>query len=210
LSVAILLTTAVPAQNREKLRPVDEGTKNASFAHFRSQLVRALESRDSAFVRSILDPQILVSLGGEYGRADFEANWKLDDPMSKFWSEMQRVLSLGGTLGPDGRGFTAPYVFSCWPDEHDAFEHVAVILPAAALRSRPSKSAPAVLRFSYDILRLATAPEEPPAGWVFVETLDRTRRGYVPADRVRSPIDYRAFFERREDKWFLTVFVAGD
>jgi hypothetical protein len=35
-------------------------------------------------------------------------------------------------------------------------------------------------------------------------------KGFVLARDVRSPIDYRAYFEKHKGKWQMTVFVAGD
>jgi hypothetical protein len=36
------------------------------------------------------------------------------------------------------------------------------------------------------------------------------RTGFVRHDQVRSVLDYRAVFERREGHWLMTAFVAGD
>ena len=34
--------------------------------------------------------------------------------------------------------------------------------------------------------------------------------GYVTAPEFRSPIDYRARFEKRDGRWRMIVFIAGD
>jgi hypothetical protein len=36
------------------------------------------------------------------------------------------------------------------------------------------------------------------------------KKGFVKAEFVRSPIDYRAIFEKKGRNWKLTAFVAGD
>lgn len=44
----------------------------------------------------------------------------------------------------------------------------------------------------------------------FKVTTDKGVIGYVSGKYVRSPIDYRAFFQQVDGKWQLTAFVAGD
>ncbi len=36
------------------------------------------------------------------------------------------------------------------------------------------------------------------------------KKGYVSVKFVRSPIDYRACFEKKNGKWKMNTFVAGD
>ena len=36
------------------------------------------------------------------------------------------------------------------------------------------------------------------------------REGWLRANELRSPLDYRAVAEKRKGKWMITAFVAGD
>jgi hypothetical protein len=45
--------------------------------------------------------------------------------------------------------------------------------------------------------------------WRRVKTEDG-ESGYVAARDVRSPIDYRAAFEKVDGRWMMTFFVVGD
>ncbi len=45
--------------------------------------------------------------------------------------------------------------------------------------------------------------------WLKVEILGG-KKGFVNAKYVRSPIDYRAIFDKNNGKWKMTAFVAGD
>ena len=45
--------------------------------------------------------------------------------------------------------------------------------------------------------------------WLKVETLGG-KKGFVNAKFVRSPIDYRAIFEKKSRSWKMTAFVSGD
>ena len=47
------------------------------------------------------------------------------------------------------------------------------------------------------------------ADWIEVKDA-KGKRGFVRQLDVRSPIDYRAFFEKKHGKWLMTAFLAGD
>ena len=51
--------------------------------------------------------------------------------------------------------------------------------------------------------------QEPTYSWLKVETLGG-KKGFVGAEFVRSPIDYRAIFVKEKGKWKMSTFVAGD
>jgi hypothetical protein len=42
-----------------------------------------------------------------------------------------------------------------------------------------------------------------------VETLSG-KKGFIKAKYVRSPIDYRAIFEKNNGKWKMGAFISGD
>ncbi|MGD9715048.1 MAG: SH3 domain-containing protein [Thermomicrobiales bacterium] len=156
----------------------------------------------------MLHPNVKVSFGGESGPEDFEAHWKLDDSSSEFWDAMAELLALGGSVTPKCMGFVAPYVFSEWPEEYDAFEHGVIVGSQVRLRSAPSLDGLIIGALSFDIVQWVPDDKEVP-GWVGVETLDG-KRGYVADRYVRSPITYRAIFTKTEGRWYLTALVAGD
>jgi hypothetical protein len=69
-----------------------------------------------------------------------------------------------------------------------------------------------VARLTYEIVQLDPASRSTYAEhsrWIRV-TVPGGRSGYLLREQVRSPIDYRALFERRGGQWRLTVFLAGD
>jgi hypothetical protein len=201
---------ALPAVKGPKLMPVDEGSKDASFAAFRNDLLGAVRSRDVDAVVKALDPKIRTDFGGGGGMADFRRHWKLDQPDSPLWAELEQILTRGGTFQTSGEipRFWAPYVYSAWPDDVDAFQHVAVIEKDVPLRRSAGQSATAVASLSYDIVERVGqfAPNEP---WQEVKTLDG-RTGWVESRLVRSPIGYRAGFAKKNGRWWMEALVAGD
>jgi hypothetical protein len=214
---AIVPVTAL-AQEEQYVLPVDEAKSNPSFLAFRTRLVDAVKRRDAAYVLSIVDPQIRINFGDGGGIAAFKKEWKNLGPSSKFWDEFGPVISNGGRFSkePNERDgtFWAPYVFDQFPPELDATEYAAIFGNNVNLREAPDLNAKIVTRLSYNIVRIE--PETLPKsgvseypGWWQVTTLGGLR-GFVKREYVRSPIDYRAGFEKKRGAWKMVTFVAGD
>lgn len=193
-----------------RLRPVDEGSGDPSFQAFRRRLIAALRRDDRHYVFSIVDPKLTPGFGDpESGLAGLKEEWPLDEPGGGRWIELREtllvLLAMGGSFR-DG-GFWAPYIFSEWPQELDAFGYSAIIGRGVALRSKPD--GPVLRRLTYDIVKVPEQKEGPDGGWFKVVTLDG-REGYVAKRYVRSPMDYRAGFKKQKGRWRLTALVAGD
>ncbi len=184
-----------------RLAFADEASRDASFAAYRDQLLAAVRARDAKTVLALSDPNVRTSFGGGGGRADLEQ--ALQDEV---WGELEQLLALGGTFR-DGM-FWAPYVYSAWPESHDAFETLAVIADDVLLRESADANAPAIANLSRDLVTRASEPGDPGA-WTKVTTADG-KTGFVESKFVRSPVDYRAGFKRTADGWRMTAFVAGD
>lgn len=210
--VAALAVFIAPATARErKLYPVDDGQKDASFNSFRERLLKAARERDRKHLLSIIDPKIKWSFGGDDGVAGFRRHWKLDGDDSELWGELTNVLSLGGTFSTSRgrREFWAPYTFSRFPDDLDAFEYAAVTGKDVRVRAKPNTDAPVVANLSYDLVK-AEFPEKGGAGGWAKVTIPGGKQGYVAKNFLRSPVDYRACFRNVKGKWLMTVFIAGD
>lgn len=191
---------APPPVDGPKLSFVDEAPRDASLAAYRDRLLVAVRARDANTVASMIDPNIRTSFGGGGGRADFE---KL---LPEVWDDLEQILTLGGTFSGEGeQSFWAPYVYSAFPDRHDAFTTLVVIADDVPLREAPDARSRAVATLSRDIVERIS--EDGP--WIQVKTADG-RTGYVDAKFVRSPVGYRAGFNKGPDGWRMTALVAGD
>ena len=200
--LAILAGTLAGA---DKLPPVDESASDPSFLAFKVRLLAALERKDLGALLKAVDPKIRSSFGGNDGIADFRRHWKLDRPaQSEVWAELATVLRLGVTR--DDPEFIAPYVFTKFPPTLDAYSHAAVIRPAAVLRKTPSASGAKVAALQYNMVQFIG---ERSGAWRQVRTAEGLT-GWVHERDIRSPLDYRAFFEKRDGQWKLTAFIAGD
>ena len=122
------------------------------------------------------------------------------------------VLALGGKFEAD-RTFLAPYIYSNFPDKFDAFEHGAIIGENVRVRREAHARATVLRNLSFDIVKVIewTAKRSPgeKSGWIAVELADG-QRGFVSEDYIRSPINYRAIFQKQGDTWVMTAFIAGD
>lgn len=212
----VLLTSQIPTIHAQagKLLPVDEAARDPGFFAFRARLQEAVARHDVTAVLDAVDPNIKVDFGGAGGTADFRNAWKLQDgDKSPLWAELGLVLALGGGFHDDNT-FMAPYSYSRFPDQLDAFQHAAVLGTDVRVRAEPNVGSPVLAALSFDIVRLSQAgrdrmtPEQAQE-WTAVE-LQGGRTGFIASRYVRSPIALRAIFNKKDGRWRMTAFVAGD
>lgn len=217
--LAIILPFAfsnvVMAQKERYVTPVDEAKNDASFYAFREKLVAAVKMRDAKYILSIVDRDIKNSFGGNDGIEEFKKRWKINGSKSEFWDEFLPVITNGGKFIKEGTNklFFAPYSFNSFPDDLDAFSYSVIFGNNVNLRSKADAVSPVVSSLSYNIVEIVEAVKEKENAekvlWYEVKTLGG-KRGFVKAEFVRSPIDYRAGFEKKNGKWKMTAFIAGD
>jgi hypothetical protein len=216
LLLAAFSIIVVTGQERY-VKPVDEANLDKSFLEFRTKLIAAAERRDANYIISILDPKIFVSFGGETGISDFKKFWKLSSKYTKFWDAFLPVIKNGGMFdretGKRQDQFFAPYTFNAFPDDLDAFTYSVIFGNNVNLRERPAANARVLGQLSYNVVTIVDTVSKKgntdKADWHQIETLGG-QKGWVKAEYVRSPIDYRAGFEKKGGVWRMTTFVAGD
>jgi hypothetical protein len=193
---------AAPRQVR--LLPVDRADTQPEFFTFRARLQAAIARRDEAAVLAVTDPGIRTSFGDDEGLETFRT--KLRDPHGTMWADLATALALGGTF-PSPDSFVAPYVFAAWPDGLDSFECGAVIGDRVRVRANAASDSAVVGRVSYDIVQVLPAQQ---AGAATHVRLANGVTGFIASAFVRSPVDYRAIFQKTGGQWRLRAFVAGD
>jgi len=223
LAFAIILTfvfsNAGAAQQERQITPVDEAETDASFFAFREQFIAAVKERDVKFLLDTLDRSVKGSFGGASGIADFKRLWKLDQPDSALWTELLTVLTNGGAFTKDAslknKQFCAPYSFTVFPTDLDSFEYQMIFGNNVNLRARPDAKAASIAKLSYNVVKvdyensLRNPNRENDYAWLKIETLGG-KKGFVGAEFVRSPLDYRGCFEKKNGKWKMIFFLAGD
>lgn len=185
-----------------KLLPVDEA--DASFRAFRDSLIDALARKDTTFLYGVLAPEIKNSFGGDDSIAGFKRMWRMNEPQpSEVWTVLTRILRMGAVH--QGDYMTTPYVFANWPDSIDAFEHVAVVKENAAVYGTSDRSSRPIGNASYSILKRVSDDME----WYEIE-LPGGREAWMRGEDVYGPVDWRASFQKRDGRWTMLYFIAGD
>jgi len=99
------------------------------------------------------------------------------------------------------------------PDTYDAYTTYFIMGSDVLVRDAPSKDGTAIDSLSYNIVTVPWLGEEQngeDAEYLPIERPSGTI-GYVHRDFLRSQIDYRAGFSKREqDTWKMCLFLAGD
>ncbi|MEY4485105.1 MAG: hypothetical protein RL693_2557 [Verrucomicrobiota bacterium] len=207
-SLLLLGTLAeTPVQAQQTLKPVDQAISQPDFFTFRARLQAALVRRDVEAVLAVVHKDIKNSFGGNDGIDEFKKTWSLDKPDSKLWETLATVLALGGSFEAEG-AFTAPYVFTNWPEAFDAFDYMAVTGSGVRVRAEPNTSAPTLATLSFSMVE-CLPDNDPDKPWVSIR-LPGGKTGYIDRRYVRSSIDYRASFSKIDGRWQLTFFLAGD
>jgi hypothetical protein len=198
----------VPTDSARDLpvKPVDEGVTDPEFFLFRARVQTALAARDTTEIMRIVDRDILNSFGGDGGREEFRERWGLKTPeKSQLWATLGFVLALGGRFQGDSM-FYAPYLAG--GTSGDGFETLVVLGANVTMHAGPASTSQVIDTLSFEEVtkwrEKSTTREWEPI---------RTRKGltgWVPQRHLRSPIDYRAGFVRRQGRWWLRALVAGD
>jgi hypothetical protein len=151
VSAATQVTSPCAAKGRPSvLRPRDEASRRPDFFEFRRRLQDAVAQKDTSAILNALHPSVKVAFDGAAGPTAFQ-QYHMNNPDENFWEDFGKVLAMGGAFTqPDM--FTAPYVFSNWPDEFDSFECRAVIGTGVRLREHPSTNARTLAALSYSIV----------------------------------------------------------
>lgn len=210
---AALAMSAHAADKVLRLAPMDEGPRDASFLKFRNEFKAIVARKDAKALMKIVMPNIQNSFGGDNGAANFIKMWKPAEANSHIWPVLKLVLDMGGNFDSK-TAFSAPYVFSAFPDDVDGFETVAVTAPNAVMREKPKADAAIVRQLDFDILNLTAGAkklqhEAGPDDWLEVSDA-AGKRGFVLQRDVRSPIDFRAGFEKKKGRWRMVDLVVGD
>jgi hypothetical protein len=213
---AVVLAVAVQAAARPaapspcgaprtvRLLPVDQAATQPDFFTFRARLQAALARRDEAAVLAAADPGIRTSFGDDDGLAALRA--KLRDPQGTIWADLGAALALGGQF-QSADSFVAPYVFAAWPGSLDSFECAAIVGDRVRVRASADPGSAVVGSVSYEIVQVLPVQRESATTAV---RLANGRSGFIAPAFVRSPVDYRAIFQKTGGQWRLRAFVAGD
>lgn len=188
-----------------KARPKDEASRDPTLVAFRDTLLAIVQRRDSAALVQHMAPTIKFSFGdAKGGPGGLFANWRQYRSIPKLWSTLNDVLTHGGVF--ETGSFYAPWTFKALPDSLDAFEYLVVRDSGVVVRAKPDATDAGFGMLSYDIVRAGGPPD---SVWRAIKLKD-DRTGYVEADHIRSPVEWRVGIRKYGGRWLIDFFVAGD
>ena len=149
----------------------------------------------------------------------------MDDPNSRFWLVVERLLILGGGKYEEGSNeYYLPFVFINWGD-YDSYEYSLITGTNVNVRDKPNLTHSKIIgQLSYDIVKEDWVKTQETQdqhqlikknymrsySWEYVCTLDKSLCGFVYWEYVTSPIDYRMGLVKEKGKWMIRFLLAGD
>lgn len=191
-----------------------------SAAAFDTRLRDIAAARDIAGFMALLTDDVLVSFGGNGGKVEFAAEWKLETERGRaaFWAVLDRLLAHGGWNEAGDAEYpqrqTYPWFFTAWPDDADA-ENSFIANDGAVLRAGPDAAAAVLARLPRAAVLRARAeaageaPEWDGHGWLDV-TAPGGAFGYVRQDDVTPLLGVRLVAVDTESGWRIEAMVSGD
>ena len=194
------------AAGAAKLPPVDQCSADPGFKAFHTDLAGAVTKRDGDALLKLLAPDVMVNFGGDSGREAFDKQWEVRSKTSEIWPQLEIILPLGCAQVGEARVMPSLAGQFEGNDDEDVFQQMVVISDKAELRAGPEADSRVVAKLAWDVVSVIEA-----SGDVLMKIrLADGREGWLPAAQLYSPLDYRAAVEKRDGKWMITAFVAGD
>jgi hypothetical protein len=225
--VLILLILNVLASAQSLVFPPrHDEEKDPALKQFTDRLKDAVARRDVAFIRQSLDDQAVSALDSEGSAAAFMANWHVADTSAEFWTDIDRVLRMGGTFisgqPVEKYQFVFPYPYEVDLDEEADYFNVGVITGKNVnLRAAPDTKAAVVTQLTYHVVNFITDEEgyrivsggksafDP--DWYKVVTADHASTGWVSARYVYDIMGPRlVLYKTAAGAWKISCFAVGD
>ena len=199
------------------LPPVEEAARDSTLLRFRADLLGALQQRDTAFIVSIVAPNVANGFGGDVGLKDFRYFWFGGGERNRKIEQLVEALQLGGVLVDDSTYAVPYYAYGRrFPSGLDAHGHALVLGEGVRVRQSPGSQRPVVAILANAVVSL-------PKGWTGHPDQDESsdvvwlqvglgdgKVGYVAQRYLRSPLGLRVTFRKRSGHWVLTSWAEGD
>lgn len=198
---------------------------SASAAALEARLRTIVTARDLDAFMALLADDVLVSFGGNGGKAEFAEHWQLSTEAGRgvFWDTIDRLLAHGGWneaggKDDDGAGYpqrlTWPWFFTAWPGDADA-ENAFIVNEDAPLRAAPHDTAPVLARLPRASVlhgRIEEGEEWPEwvgHGWLEV-IAPGGGLGFVAQADIVPLLETRMIAVETDKGWMIEALVAGD
>ncbi len=205
---ATVAGNAAMAAPAKQYPPRDECLSVDGYFDMRQKFEDIVKRRDAKAFLAMASPAISWSFGGEEGKDAFSKSWKLDSgKASPIWVELDKIVRLGCVSQGEG-AVAMPHLFGQDPGTGDAGADRALVLgPAVNVRAQPSTASASLRKINWEVVTLQDGSTDPK--WSKVQMADG-KTGFIRKDYLRSMLDYRVGFERKEKGWVIAFFIAGD
>ncbi len=207
LGAAAISGTALAATAKQ-FPPRDECLSVDGYFDMRQNFEGIVKRRDAKAFLAMVSPAVSWSFGGETGKDAFAKSWKLETgKASPIWAELDQIVRLG--CFSQGEGTAAmPHLFGQNPGTGDAGAGMSLVLgPAVNMRAQPTTGSASLRKINWEVVETLEGSTDP--NWTKIKTAD-AKMGFIRNDYLRSFLDYRIGFERKEKGWVISYFIAGD
>lgn len=207
LTIAPLLIAAAPAPTLpRKLPPIHQCNDDRSFDSFGYTLAQAVARRDRGSLLELFAPDVLLNFGGSRGRDELVKEWEFDAAeYANIWRQLEIMLKMGCAKSNGARVIPSLSV-QVEPYAEEQLRDRILILPGARLLKERGVEHPNPDTIGWSVARVISRV----ADWGTGVRLPDGREGYIFDDEVYEPAGYRMLIEKRDGKWMITAFVAGD
>lgn len=214
LAVSNLGATATDQSptRRERLCFIDETAKDPTLVAFKSALSEVVERRDSKGLLNLIAKDVRVDIYDRRGDiAQFVEHENPADPNSPVWSDLGKILDLGGAFIEDNV-FCAPYVRCPGSKTADSELFVVILGQRVPAYVAPSTGSRVIEWLSCDVLPFdgdyfPPRPDGPATGWITVFL--GTRWGFVEEQKARMVGDRYFHVTKIDGRWLITTYLAG-
>lgn len=211
-AAALILALAAPVRAEPVvIKPFGNWHDDAPLARLLAKLVMAAGAEDFNPFIEAMTPDATASFGGDVGPEGFKRVYGIGQLNSPFWNEFYEAVRLGGVF-IQADLFIVPYTSGDLPETADPYLSVIAIGKQTLLYAEPKEGAKVVADVTHQLLeQLDIEPADlEKTGPDYLRVKADAGEGYVKVDGVRSPLDYRAVFQKIAGEWKLVAFVAGD
>lgn len=204
--------------------PRNEVRKDSSLKVFVDTLKAVINRKDAPALLKMISPTITIYFDSEDNNIKgFIKEYKPADTLSMVWIILQKITSMGGVFANDEgkvgkNAFVFPYVEQM-NVKHEycdgCFTCIATLAPDINLREKPDRLSAAVGKLNYHVVKVIEEPSSKQMGgnsenWVYVQTFDKSITGWVRRDLTWDPCGYRLWLHKKNGKWLIDTFIAGD
>ena len=197
----------LPRRAEGPYAPRNECLDEPGAGEFLASLRKAVQARDTKLLAPLVAEDIRLDFGGGAGRATLAE--RLAENEGALWEQLDEVLTLG--CASDGATLTMPWYFAQdigSRDPYGAFVVTGEGIPVYA-SSRSEETLQTLDWAMVDSVAYTEIVEDDGSGRREMQ-LDDGTRGFIDEQNLRALIGYRLLASRRNNRWRITSFVAGD